>query len=167
MAQEKVQQTLMIFFINLASQRKQNTPVPSTSNHLNNCNDIEEIQNDKESSVVLNDDTNSTNSMNNEHEQMHSNENKDMLKMIDAKMDAKFAVVVKQCARIEALLKYHKVPIGMNVSQSTSSEPNDFESDKRLKEMGLPLTEIDQLKRIEDHLKDEHFESTMVFHFPC
>lgn len=142
------------FFTNLAMQQKQNTQNQSIS---------------IEPSIVRSDESISTSSLPNDQLNESLSMVRDTLKMMDAKIDAQFAVMAKNCARIEALLKCHKKPI--DGSQSKSNEQNELfevgdQYEIQLKEMGLPATEVNQLKRIEEHLNNMDYENQMVIVFP-
>lgn len=84
------------------------------------------------------------------------------LKLMEAKFDAKMSVIIKQCSRIEALLKFQKLPNESNNTEHLVDENGDA-CEIRLKQMGLPATTIFELKEIEEKLKDGHFEADMVF----
>lgn len=161
------------FFVNLDAQQKEfeNSQDPATMDNFHERVDIATIP----SSVVIFDDKNSTNSVFDQPNQ--SNEISKLLstmaddfKMMEAKFDAQFAVLQKQSARIEALLKYYKMPVGMDVLQSKSIERHEFfettdQCTIQLKEMGLPVTQIQQLMKIEEKLGDTDFQTHMVIFF--
>lgn len=155
------------FFENMASQRKasENAQNSSTTNHLIDCDDTVTSLDIGEPSVVGAIDNNHTNSM--DDQRFESNESAkliaDSMRLMESKFDAKFAVLVKQCARIEAILKYHKSPLGTKESMDdVESVENVDQCENQLKGMGLPISEIEQLVQIEQHLNIEKFETDMV-----
>lgn len=161
----------MIFFTKLASQQTQRTPQGSaTTSDVIDAATACSLLDDDEPSFARNEGSNSSNSVSN----THSNESllsfREEIKMLEVKIDAQFAVMTKQCARIEALLKYQKKPIGGGATVSNSINQSEFlEEDDRcetqLKEMGLPATQVQQFKQIDEKLNDSGYEANMVFNF--
>lgn len=159
------------FFDKLASQQKQRTTQGSSK--TSDCIDAARAYSaldDDEPLLGQNEASNSTNSVVNDHLNEQMSSCRDEIKMMQAKIDAQFAVMTKQCARIEALLKYHKKPIGGGATVSNSVDQSEFlEEDDwcetQLKEMGLPATQVQHLIQIEKKLNDTGFEAAMVFKF--
>lgn len=88
----------------------------------------------------------------------------DEMKSIEAKFDAKLSVLVKQCARIEAILKFKRNTIEMPSNSADGEDPitKGDETEIQLKQMGLPTSEIEKLERIEENLNTTSFETEMV-----